>query len=64
MSGPGWSDLPETFIALIRRSLELQKRVERIDAALPDHDLPPAESANPVGEQLDEIAAAFDRRGA
>lgn len=64
MTGPGWSDLPETFLALIRRSLELQKRIERIDAALPDHGLPPAESLNPVGAQLQEIAAAFDRREA
>lgn len=64
MTGPGWSDLPEAFVALIRRSLELQKRIERIDAALPDHGLPPAQGANPVGAQLEEIAAAFDRREA
>ena len=34
MSGPGWDELPEEFRALIGRSLLLQKRVERIDAAL------------------------------
>jgi regulator of CtrA degradation len=64
MTGPGWSELPEEFLALIRRSLELQKRIERIEAALPDHSLPAAEGANPVAEQQEEIAAAFNRRGA
>ena len=34
MDGPGWEELPEAFRALITRSLSLQKRVERIDAAL------------------------------
>ena len=33
MSGPGWDELPAEFRALITRSLGLQKRVERIDAA-------------------------------
>lgn len=64
MTGPGWSDLPEMFVSLIRRSLDLQKRIERIDAALPDQGLPPAEGINPVGAQQEEIAAAFDRREA
>ena len=62
MTGPGWSDLPEAFVALIRRSLELQQRIERIEAALPDAAAPPAEGINPVAEQLEEIAAAFNRR--
>ncbi|HEX2256414.1 MAG TPA: DUF1465 family protein [Afifellaceae bacterium] len=64
MAGPGWSELPETFVALIHRSLELQKRIERIEAALPDRGLPPAEGVNPVADQLEELAAAFHRREA
>lgn len=64
MTGPGWSDLPEAFIELIRRSLELQKRVERIEAALPADGSPAGEAVNPVAEQIGEIAAAFDRRPA
>jgi regulator of CtrA degradation len=58
MSGPGWDDLPEAFRALIARSLLLQKRVERIDAALLEDGLaePPD---NPVNLQLRELAAAL-----
>jgi regulator of CtrA degradation len=58
MSGPGWDDLPEAFRILISRSLLLQRRVERIDAALLDEGLaePPA---SPVTTQLRELAAAL-----
>ena len=56
--GPGWDDLPEDFRALIGRSLLLQKRVERIDAALLEDGQ--AELAdNPVSTQLRELAAAL-----
>ncbi len=58
MIGPGWDELPEAFRALISRSLLLQKRVERIDAALLEDDNPdPAD--NPVNMQLRELAAAL-----
>lgn len=57
MSGPGWDDLPEPFRALISRSLSLQKRVERIDAALFEEASPEAE--NPVNSQLRQLAAAL-----
>jgi regulator of CtrA degradation len=62
MSGPGWDDLPEGFRALVSRSLLLQKRVERIDAAL----LEPAAlepEANPVNLQLRALAAALRAGG-
>lgn len=55
--GPGWDDLPTEFRALVAHSLHLQKRVERIDAALLAETLP--EEANPVSEQLRELAAAL-----
>ena len=58
LSGPGWSDLPRAFIDLVERSSSLQKRIERLDAAL----LPPADMAreeNAVATQLQELAAAF-----
>ncbi len=61
LDGPGWEDLPEAFRALITRSLSLQKRVERIDAALFEDRSPEAEE-NPVNTQLRELAAAL--RGA
>ena len=58
MEGPGWDELPEAFRALIGRSLLLQKRVERIDAALLDEGtLAPPD--NPVTTQLRELAAAL-----
>ena len=59
MSGPGWDELPEGFRTLITRSLQLQKRVERIDAALLD-EVVPEPSGNPVRLQLKELAAALD----
>jgi regulator of CtrA degradation len=60
MSGPGWEELPEAFRDLIGRSLSLQKRVERIDAALFEEIAPDAEE-NPVNAQLRELAAALKR---
>jgi regulator of CtrA degradation len=58
MDGPGWSELPAEFRTLIGRSLGLQKRVERIDAALFDETVPDAEE-NPVNHQLRTLAAAL-----
>jgi regulator of CtrA degradation len=61
MSGPGWEDLPEEFRTLIGRSLLLQKRVERIDAALlEDGQTEPMD--NPVSVQLRDLAAALRAR--
>jgi regulator of CtrA degradation len=57
MDGPGWDDLPAPFRALIGRSLNLQKRVERIDAALLEDAQPQA--PDPVNVQLRELAAAL-----
>jgi regulator of CtrA degradation len=58
MSGPGWDELPKAFRALIDRSLHLQKRVERIDAALLEDGVPEVEN-NPVNAQLRALAAAL-----
>ena len=61
-AGPGWSDLPEGFTGLVERSRSLQKRIERIDAALlPTADVVHGENA--VAVQLEELAAAFAQRG-
>jgi len=61
-SGPGWDELPDAFRELIERSLNLQKRVERIDAALFEETTPEAED-NPVNAQLRELAAALKSGG-
>jgi regulator of CtrA degradation len=58
MSGPGWEELPDAFRALIKRSLLLQKRVERIDAALLE-DGQAEVLDNPVNVQLRELAEAL-----
>jgi regulator of CtrA degradation len=62
MSGPGWDELPAEFRALITRSLGLQKRVERIDAAFLEDRVPDAED-NPVNAQLRQLAAALREKG-
>jgi regulator of CtrA degradation len=62
MNGPGWDELPETFRALIHRSLALQKRVERIDAALLEEGQSETVDS-PVTIQLRELAAALRARG-
>jgi regulator of CtrA degradation len=62
MSGPGWDELPAEFRALITRSLGLQKRVERIDAALFEDTAQPADD-NPVNSQLRQLAAALRAKG-
>jgi regulator of CtrA degradation len=58
MEGPGWEEMPEAFLALIARSLRLQKRVERIDTALLE-DGAPAGEINPVNLQLRDLAKAL-----
>jgi regulator of CtrA degradation len=58
MGGPGWTDLPAEFRSLVSRSLHLQHRVERIDAALLEEEAPGPE-VNPVTMQLRELAAAL-----
>jgi regulator of CtrA degradation len=62
IGGPGWDELPEQIRALIARSLAMQKRVERIDAALLENGAAEQDD-NPVNIQLRELAAAL-RAGA
>jgi regulator of CtrA degradation len=58
MGGPGWDELPEEFRTLIGRSVLLQKRVERIDAALLEEgQAEPMD--NPVSAQLRGLAEAL-----
>jgi regulator of CtrA degradation len=57
--GPGWDDLPMRLKELIDRSLHLQGRVIRLDAALRDQ---PEASENPIARDLGRIAEAFGFR--
>jgi len=54
--GPGWDGLPDRLQDLITRSLSLQERVKRLDAAL---NMPAETTDNPVLRDLGRIAAAF-----
>ncbi len=59
--GPGWEDLPERLRELIDRSLRLQERVIRLDAALRQEGETPA-TDNQVARDLGRIAEAFGGR--
>jgi len=63
MNGPGWGQLPDVFKDLVSRSLSLQKRVERIDAALFEQAQGIHSDTNPVGEQIEALSAALGKRG-
>lgn len=59
--GACWDELPEAFERLVAKSISLQKRVERIDAAL-FGTIAPAPEENAVNAQIEEIATAFGCR--
>lgn len=59
--GAGWDDLPERLRELIDRSLRLQGRVMRLDAALRQQPDAPA-GDNPIARDLGRIAEAFAGR--
>ena len=63
MNGPGWDHLPDAFKGLVARSLRLQKRIERIDAALFEQAQEIRSDTNPVGEQIEALSAALGKRG-
>ena len=63
MSGPGWDQLPDSFRDLVARSLKLQKRIERIDAALFEQVQEIRGDSNPVGEQIAALSTELGRRG-
>ena len=56
--GLGWEALPERLKGLIGRSLHLQERIRRLENSFGSEVRP--EAANPVREQLDRIADAFN----
>ncbi|HLT19336.1 MAG TPA: DUF1465 family protein, partial [Thermomicrobiales bacterium] len=63
---PGWDELPETFRALVRRSLSLQAVVRRMDEQIygvedgdgVGHALA---GVNPVFDQINLLETAFGR---
>lgn len=55
--------LPETLVALIRRSIALADQVRRMDATIHTPGAPPRNSNNPVEHQIGMLKAAFERKG-
>ncbi|WP_309085040.1 DUF1465 family protein [Chelativorans sp.] len=61
---PGWSELPEAFRSLVRRSLRLEALVRRMDEEI--YGSPKAQPAepfltNPVSDQITLLQTAFGR---
>jgi regulator of CtrA degradation len=54
--------LPETLVALIRRSLVLSEQVRRLDATIHTPADTPRNSNNPVEHQMGMLKAAFERK--
>jgi regulator of CtrA degradation len=55
--GPSWDGLPQRLRTLVRRSLDLQQRIVRLDTALRRPQATPVD--NPVAREIGRIAAAF-----
>ncbi|MCB1420277.1 MAG: DUF1465 family protein [Notoacmeibacter sp.] len=62
----GWADLPEAFRDLVRRSLDMQRIVKRMDGeiygAAVEAQAEPAATANPVSDQINLLKTAFGGR--
>ena len=59
---PGWVELPDAFHDLVRRSLQLQTLVKRMDAEIYGPKAEPAAAANPVIDQIALLRTAFPTR--
>lgn len=61
--GPGWDELPQTFLELIDRSVALQNRIMHLDQEIYGAgQASPDEIENPVASQHELLKTAFDRR--
>lgn len=65
-NAPGWLELPQAFVALVHRSLQLQALIRRMDEEIYGQGpvtAPqlPARAANPVSDQLSLLRTAFGR---
>lgn len=59
---PGWAELPEAFHELVKRSLQLQTLVKRVDAEIYGPKSEPVAAANPVIDQITLLKTAFPTR--
>lgn len=63
-AAPGWEELPEAFHDLVRRSLQMQRLVRRMDDEIYGVAAEPAvaANANPVTDQINLLRTAFGGR--
>ncbi len=64
-NAPGWLELPQAFVALVHRSLQLQALIRRMDEEIYGQDpvAPPQlpRASNPVSDQISLLRTAFGR---
>ncbi|WP_343314705.1 DUF1465 family protein [Brucella sp. BE17] len=60
-SVPGWNELPQAFIQLVERSMELQAQISRMEMNSSDRIAPMQDAANgnPVSDQIVLLKTAF-----
>lgn len=59
-SGPGWDEIPDALKSLIERSVRLQERIRKLDAAIYGGAAPSEEPApNAVAQQLGKLNQVF-----
>jgi regulator of CtrA degradation len=61
-AGPGWDGVPTELKDLVDRSIRLQDRIKKLDAAIYGPKDAPLPGANPVAAQLGRLANAFGTR--
>ena len=54
--------LPDSLVALIRRSMKLAEQVRRLDATIHTSAVAPLNTNNPVEHQMGMLKAAFERK--
>ncbi|MDR3496231.1 MAG: DUF1465 family protein [Ancalomicrobiaceae bacterium] len=60
-AGPGWDETPAMLKELIDRSIRLQERIKKLDAAIYADEKPEA-GLNPVANQIDLLTSVFRRQ--
>ena len=58
----GASQMPQALQDLIIRSTNIHNRIIQLDKMIRDTSMSDAQSANPIGNQLDRLAQAFGGR--
>ncbi len=60
LSSPGWDDVPHDFRGLVRRSLQLQKRIKLLDGEI-YHQQTSEQPENPINAQINLLETVFGK---